>query len=106
MTVAVKLDNYPNVTYSQDITAIVEGAVAFVQPLMIPTLALNATINEEAFLELPKLDVSYIYIVVIKQKFEASVEVNQLKVLSKNETDVGAYNLDLVAIFSSKKISF
>jgi hypothetical protein len=29
-----------------------------------------------------------------------------LKVLSTNETEVGTYNLDLVALFSSKKVSF
>ena len=26
--------------------------------------------------------------------------------LSNNETDIGTYNLDLVAVFSSKKVSF
>ena len=80
----VKLDNYPKVTFLQDIMAIVEGAIGVVQPLRIPTMALNATINQEAFLDLPKLDVSYIYFVVSKQKFEASVDGNQLKVLLNN----------------------
>ncbi len=73
---------------------------------MIPNLVLNATINQEAFLDLPKLDFSYIYFVVSKQKFEALVDGNWLKVLSTNETEVGTYNLDLVALFSSKKVSF
>ncbi len=76
LTVAVKLDKYPNVNFSQDITAIVEGAVTVVQPLMIPAMTLNATIYQEAFLDLPKLDVSYIYFVVSKQKFEASMDLN------------------------------
>jgi hypothetical protein len=69
LTVAVKLDKYPNVSFSQDITAIVEGGVTVVQPLMIPAMTLNASIGQEAFLDLPKLDVSYIYFVVSKQKF-------------------------------------
>ena len=71
LTVTVKLDNYEKVTYTQEITVTVEGAIDVVQPLMIPTMALNATINQEAFLDLPKLDVSCIYFVVSKQKFEA-----------------------------------
>jgi hypothetical protein len=53
LTVTVKLDNYPRVTLSQDITAIIEGAVAVVQPLRINNMVLNATINQEAFLNLP-----------------------------------------------------
>jgi len=53
LTVTAKLENFPTVTFSQDITAIVEGAVAVVQPLNIPNMALNATINQEAFLDLP-----------------------------------------------------
>jgi hypothetical protein len=53
LTVTVKLDNYPKVTFSQVITAIVEGAVAVFQPLRIPNMALNATISQEAFLDLP-----------------------------------------------------
>ena len=69
-------------------------------------MVLKATINQEAFLDLPKLDVSYIYFVVSKQKFEVTVDGNQLKVLSNSETDVGTYKLDLVAVFSSKKFSF
>ena len=77
-----------------------------VQPLFIPNLVLNATINQEAFLDLPKIEVSYIYFIVSKQKFEAKVDENRLKVLSNNNTDVGTYNLDLVAVFSSKKVSF
>ena len=64
----VKLEDYPSVTLSQDITAIVEGAVTVVQPLMIPNMVLNATINQEAFLELPKLDAQYIYVVTSNQK--------------------------------------
>jgi hypothetical protein len=101
--VTIKLDNSPNVTFSQDIIAIVEGAV---QPLRIPNLALNATISQEAFLVLPTLDVQFTYVVVSKQNFEAKVVENQLKVLSKNETDVGIYNLDLVANSSNDKVSF
>jgi hypothetical protein len=97
LTVTVKLDNYPSVTFSQDITAIVEGAVAVVQPLSIPNMALNATISQEAFLVLPNLDAQYTYVVVSKIKFEAIVVSTQLKVLSKNETDVGTYYLDLIA---------
>jgi len=44
--------------------------------------------------------------VVSKQKFEALVDGNQLKVLSKNESDVGTYYLDLTAKSSFKKASF
>ena len=69
-------------------------------------MAMNATIGQEAFLDLPKFDAQYTYIVVSKPKFEASVDGNQLKVLSNNEKDEGTYNLDLVAEFSSKKVSF
>jgi hypothetical protein len=43
--------------------------------------------------------------VVSKQKFEASVDGNKLKVLSKNETDVGTYYLDLVAKSSSQNFT-
>jgi hypothetical protein len=54
LTVTVKLDNYPTVTFSQDITIIVEQpAPVAVQLLMIPNMALNATISQEAFLVLP-----------------------------------------------------
>ncbi len=67
---------------------------------------LNATISQEAFLVLPKLDIQYTYLVVSKQNFEAKVVANQLKVLSKNETNVGIYNLDLVADSSNDKVSF
>jgi hypothetical protein len=52
LTVTAKLENFPTVTFSQDITAIVEGAVAL-QLFFIPNMALNATINQEAFLDLP-----------------------------------------------------
>jgi hypothetical protein len=52
LTVTIKLVDYPTVTFSQDITAIVKGAVA-AQLLLIPNMALNATINELAFLKLP-----------------------------------------------------
>ena len=89
LTVTVKLVNYPSVFYSQDITAIVEGGFPVVQHLFIATMALNATINQEAFLELAKLDASYTYVVTSNQLFEASVDRNILKVLSTNETDVG-----------------
>jgi hypothetical protein len=65
-TVTVKLDHYPQVTYSKDIIAIVEGAIDFVQPLRIPNMALNTTISQEAFLFLPKLDAQYTYVVVSK----------------------------------------
>jgi hypothetical protein len=53
LTVTVKLDNYPSVTFSQDITTIVEGAVAVAQLFKIPNIALNATINQEVFVDLP-----------------------------------------------------
>jgi hypothetical protein len=43
--------------------------------------------------------------VVSKQKFEASVDGNKLKVLSKNETDVGTYTLNLIAKSSSQNVS-
>jgi len=88
LTVTAKLDNYSTVTFSQDITAIVEGAIiegviveqpapvavveiAVVQPLRIPNMALNATISQEALLDLPKFDAKYTYMVVSKPKFEA-----------------------------------
>ncbi len=77
LTVTAKLENYPSVTFSQDITAFVEQPVAVVeqpvavQPLKIPNMALNATINQEAFLNLPKLDAQYTYDVVSKQNFAA-----------------------------------
>jgi hypothetical protein len=44
--------------------------------------------------------------VINKQNFEALVVGNLLKVLSKNETDVGIYNLDLVANSSNDKAPF
>ncbi len=69
-------------------------------------MALNATINEEAFLDLPKLEASYIYFVVSSKKFEVSVYENKLKVLSKNEIDVGTYHLDLIGKSSSSQASF
>jgi hypothetical protein len=52
LTVTVKLNNFPTVTFSQDIIAVVEQPVAF-QPLKITNKALNATINQETFLDLP-----------------------------------------------------
>ncbi len=56
LTVTVKLVNYPSVTFSEDITTIVEQpAPAAVQPLSMRNMTLNATINQEAFLDLPKL---------------------------------------------------
>ncbi len=81
LTATVSLINYPTVTYSQNITAIVEGgkipgaevqsvpALAQPKPLSIATMTLNATINKEAFLELPKLNASYSYLVTSKQTF-------------------------------------
>ena len=54
LTVTVKLDNYPSVTLSQDITAIVEQpAPGAIYPLKIPNMSLNATINQEVSVELP-----------------------------------------------------
>ncbi len=53
----------------------------------ISNMVLNATISQEAFLVLPYLDAQYTYFVVSKQNFEASVDGNLLKVLSKNETE-------------------
>jgi len=50
---------------------------------------------------LPKFEGSYVYTIVGKPKFEASVNGNQLKVLSKNETDEGKHKLDLVAQIES-----
>ncbi len=81
LTATLKSSIYPTVTYSQDITAIVEEikipGVDLAQPkplsiattLLIATMTLNATINQEAFLELPKLDASYSYLVTSKQTF-------------------------------------
>ena len=69
-------------------------------------MALNATISQEAFLDLPKFDAQYTYIVLSKPKFEASFDGNQLKVLSNNEKDEGTYNLDLFAEFLCKKVPF
>jgi uncharacterized membrane protein len=43
--------------------------------------------------------------VVSNQRFEATVDGNKLKVLSKNETDVGTYYLTLIAKSSSQNIS-
>jgi len=57
-------------------------AVAIVPVPTIPNMALIAAINQEAFLDLPKLDSQYIYVVGSRQKFEASVDGNRLKVLS------------------------
>ncbi len=73
---------------------------------VISGMALNATINEAFYLQLPALDASYSYVVTSKQNFEVSVEGNQLKVLSTNETDVGTKYLDLVALSSSNKVTF
>jgi hypothetical protein len=54
LTVTVKLFDYPTVTFSQDITVIVEQpAPVAVQPLKIPNMVLNATINQQAFVDLP-----------------------------------------------------
>ena len=56
---SVKLANYPSVTFSQDITAVVEQSVAVVeqpvavQPLRIHNMVLNVLINQAAFLVLP-----------------------------------------------------
>jgi hypothetical protein len=44
--------------------------------------------------------------VISKQNFEVSVDGNQLKVHSKNETDVGTYSVNLVAKSSSQNVSF
>ena len=107
LTVTVKLVNYPTVTFSQDITVIVrQPDPVAVQPIKIPNMILNATVNQEAFLNLPNFDAQYTYVVVSKQKFEASVDGNKLKVFSIHEADVGTYKLDLVADSSSDKVSF
>ncbi len=76
------------------------------KPLFLSGMTLYATINEAAFLDLPKLDASYTYVVTIGQRFEVSVDGNLLKVLSTNESDVGTKNLDLVATSSSSKLNF
>jgi hypothetical protein len=52
-------------------------------------MSINATINETAFLDLPKLDASYTYVVTRNPKFEVSVYGNLLKVRSTNENDIG-----------------
>jgi len=65
LTATLKSSDYPTVTYSQDITAIVEQP----KPLSIAPMTLNATINQEALLDLPKLDASYSYFVTNNQKF-------------------------------------
>ena len=94
LTATLQLINYPTVTYSQDITAIVKQPpppdLFQPYPIVIATMTLNATISQEAYLQLPPLNASYSYAVTSKQKFEASVDGNYLlKVLSINETDVG-----------------
>jgi hypothetical protein len=65
LTATIKSGDYPTVTYSQDITAIIEQP----KPLSIATMTLNATINQEASLDLPQLDASYSYLVTSKPTF-------------------------------------
>ena len=60
ITVTISLSNYPTVFMSQNITAVVNGgkannSVATTTKLCIPSQILDATINKEAFLELPAL---------------------------------------------------
>ena len=60
ITVTIRLSNYPAVFMSQNITAVVVGgkannSVATTTKLCIPSQILDATINKEAFLELPAL---------------------------------------------------
>ena len=58
ITVTISLLNNPAVFMSQNITAVVDGGKAFAtvpaKPC-IPSQLLDATINKEAFLELPAL---------------------------------------------------
>ena len=54
----ISLLNYPAVFMSQNITAVVDGGKAITTvtaKLCIPSQLLDATINKEAFLELPAL---------------------------------------------------
>jgi hypothetical protein len=75
--------------------------------LRISDMAINATINEAAYLELPSIDPAYSYAVTSKQgTFEASVDGNRLKVLSKNEADVGTNYFDLTATSLSNNATF
>jgi len=46
VTVTVKLENYPKVSISQEITAIVDDFVAVPDPIRIPKMTLDATINQ------------------------------------------------------------
>jgi len=46
LTVTLKLANHPAVSYSQDITATVEDAVAAVNPIRIPKMTINTMINQ------------------------------------------------------------
>ena len=87
LTATISLVNYPTTSYSQDITATVS-------PVYIPDMVLNATINQEAIIE---LDAQYSYVVTSKQTFEALIDRNLLKVLSTAETNAGTYYLELVA---------
>ncbi len=70
------------------------------KPLLLSGMILYATINEAAFLDLPKLDASYTYVITSRQRFEVSVNGNLLNVLSKNEADVGTKYLDFNATSS------
>jgi hypothetical protein len=85
---------------------VVALASAQQKPLLLSGMTLYATINEEAFLDLPKLDASYTYVITSRQRFEVSVNGNLLKVLSKNEADVGTKYLDFNATSSSSIVAF
>jgi hypothetical protein len=54
---------------SQDITVLISGTAP-----SIPPMALNAIINQQASLLLPKLDASFVYSISSKQTFAASID--------------------------------
>jgi hypothetical protein len=61
---------------SQDITVLVEivALSPSVTTLSIPPMTLNSIINQQASLILPTLDASYVYSMVSKPTFEASID--------------------------------
>jgi hypothetical protein len=93
-----------------DSTAALVPAVALPsaqsKQLLLTDMALNATINETVFLDLPKIDASYTFVVTSRQRFEVSVDGSLLKVLSTNESDIGTKYLDLNATSSSSNVTF
>jgi hypothetical protein len=67
------------------------GAVIKAETLIIPDLTLNATIGQDAILNLPNIGAEYI--VLSSTKFNTTIERNQLKVKSISNSDVGTYLL-------------